>query len=171
LPIAFGLVYNQNKVGADGKMVSQYLTFLAGGRLWGIEIPFVLEVVRKMEVISVDLVPPFVSGLMNLRGRIVTVVDLCVRLGIPSGEEGNNCLVLNPFVGEQEGSWKSRTEGWEDSKGLRVDKVIDIYMTDRPCVPSCQVVPRDNGRFLQGVVETEGGLLGILNVAEIVSLT
>ena len=63
---------------------TQFCTFQVGGLLFGIELRHVQEVVRFVEMTPVPLAPAVVSGLINLRGQIVTAIDLRRRLQIAS---------------------------------------------------------------------------------------
>jgi len=63
----------------------QYCTFELGPLLLGVEARRVQEVLRFQAVTPVPMAPDFVRGLMNLRGQIVLVVDLCKRLGTVQG--------------------------------------------------------------------------------------
>lgn len=64
------------------------LTLLVDGRLCGIPVPRVRDVLRGDQIARVPLAPPGVAGVLNLRGRIVTAVDLRNRLGLPPAESG-----------------------------------------------------------------------------------
>ena len=66
-------------------MTLQYCTFELGPLLLGVEAHRVQEVLRFQPVTPVPLAPDFVRGLMNLRGQIVLVVDLCKKLGSVEG--------------------------------------------------------------------------------------
>lgn len=70
---------NIEEAGADGLLVTG---FLVGNASFGIDARLVLEVVKVGEVTPVHGAPPGVSGIRNLRGRIVTVVDMAVHLGL-----------------------------------------------------------------------------------------
>lgn len=62
-------------------MTTQYCTFELGSLLLGVEARRVQEVLRTQPVTPVPLAPPFIRGLMNLRGQIVLVIDLARRIG------------------------------------------------------------------------------------------
>lgn len=64
----------------------QFCTFYLGERLLGIEVLKIQEVIRHQQVTAVPLAPSVVRGLLNLRGSIVTTVDLRDRFGMPAGE-------------------------------------------------------------------------------------
>jgi purine-binding chemotaxis protein CheW len=66
------------------EQTAQFCTFHVGGLLFGIELRHVQEVVRYGEMTPVPLAPLVVSGLINLRGQIVTAIDLRRRLQITS---------------------------------------------------------------------------------------
>ena len=61
----------------------QFSTFVVDRLLFGVEVEKVQEVIRYQAMTRVPLAPPVVKGLINLRGQIVTAVDLRRRLGLP----------------------------------------------------------------------------------------
>ncbi|MBX9582818.1 MAG: chemotaxis protein CheW [Gemmataceae bacterium] len=77
----------------------QVCTFLVDGAAFGIDVREVQEVIRFQELTRVPLAPPEVRGLINLRGQIVTAVDLRRRLGLPDRPPGDlpvNVVVRTP---------------------------------------------------------------------------
>jgi purine-binding chemotaxis protein CheW len=74
----------------------QFCTFFLGGYVFGVPVEQVREVIRYQEITRVPLVPPVVRGLINLRGQIITAIDLRRRLGLselPGGELPMNVVV------------------------------------------------------------------------------
>lgn len=67
-------------------MSGQYCTFLLDGHLFAIPVGSVQEVLKAQELTAVPGAPPEVSGLINLRGQIVTTIDLRKRLCLPARE-------------------------------------------------------------------------------------
>src|SRR5580693_5078621 len=63
--------------------VHQYCTFYLDGYHFGLDVLNVQEIIRYQEMTRVPLAPPVVRGLINLRGQIVTALDLRRRLGLP----------------------------------------------------------------------------------------
>jgi purine-binding chemotaxis protein CheW len=61
--------------------VTRLATFAIAGRSYGVDVARVQEVLRAQAVTPIPLAPPEVAGLINLRGEIVTALDLRVRLG------------------------------------------------------------------------------------------
>ena len=67
---------------------SQYCTFYLEKLLFGVDLQSVQEVIRTLGMTQVPLAPDVVSGLINLRGQIVTAVDLRRRLDLPPRPSG-----------------------------------------------------------------------------------
>ena len=66
----------------------QYCTFYLNKLMFGVELERVQEVIRSMEITPIPLSPRVVSGLMNLRGQIITGIDLRRRLDLADRPEG-----------------------------------------------------------------------------------
>ena len=77
----------------------QFCTFYVRGLFLGLEVTCIQEVIRYQPLTVVPLTPPVIAGLMNLRGQIVTAIDLGHRLGLPPREPGErplNVVVRTP---------------------------------------------------------------------------
>ncbi|MGA8272711.1 MAG: chemotaxis protein CheW [Candidatus Sulfotelmatobacter sp.] len=81
---------------------SQFCTFYLEKLLFGVELKTVQEVIRSLEVTSVPLAPQVVSGLINLRGQIVTAVDLRRRLELAPRAAG--VAAMNVVVRSDDGA-------------------------------------------------------------------
>jgi purine-binding chemotaxis protein CheW len=64
-------------------MTRQFCTFFLDQFMFGVELEKVQEVIRYLELTEIPLAPSLISGLMNLRGQIVTGIDLRTRLALP----------------------------------------------------------------------------------------
>ena len=67
---------------------TQYCTFYLGRDFFGISVERVQEILRYQEMTEVPLSAPVIRGLINLRGQIMTAVDLRERVGLPPREDG-----------------------------------------------------------------------------------
>src|ERR1700758_568307 len=74
--------------GKFDETVIEYVTVMLDGQLFGLPISRVQDVFMPDRLTRVPLAPPEISGVLNLRGRIVTAVDLRVRLGMPPRGDG-----------------------------------------------------------------------------------
>jgi purine-binding chemotaxis protein CheW len=95
----------------------QLCTFTVDGAVYGIEVDRVQEVIRHQEMTPVPLAPPGVSGLINLRGQIVTALDLRHRLGLAPRPEGTR--PMDVVVRVEEGA-----------VSLLVDEIGDVLDVD-----------------------------------------
>ncbi len=82
--------------GSDTVSTRQFATFMLDQYYFGVEVLTVQEVIRYQDMTRVPLAPPVVQGLINLRGQIVTAIDLRRRLELPvrtDGEQPMNVVV------------------------------------------------------------------------------
>jgi purine-binding chemotaxis protein CheW len=138
---------------------SQCSTFSVGDLFFGVDVLSVQEVLRFQQMTAVPLAPDVIEGLINLRGHIVTAIDLRRRLGLPPRQPGNT--PLNVVV---------RTEGGAIS--LLVDEIGDVLEID----PAAREQPPGNldpavRELIDGVFKLPGRLLLVLNAERTVDLT
>lgn len=67
-----------------GITMKEFVTVRVAGQMFGISVLAVQDVIRKQRITPVPLAPPMVAGALNLRGRIVTAIDMRTRLGLPA---------------------------------------------------------------------------------------
>lgn len=91
----------------------EYVTAMIGGQLFGLPIERVLDVFTPERLTRVPLASPEVAGVLNLRGRIVTAIDMRRRLGLPARGVGEPSMAIGI---EQNG----------ESYGLLVDQVGEV---------------------------------------------
>ena len=78
----------RRKAGGAAAKESDFVSVLIGGQLFGIPVLQVQDVLNPQRITRVPLAPPEVAGSLNLRGRIVTAIDIRTRLGLPEIAEG-----------------------------------------------------------------------------------
>ncbi len=96
---------------------TQICTFRLGEFLFGVGVKGVQEVICEQAMTPVPLAPPVVRGLINLRGQIVTALDLRRRLGLPEAPPGRRCANVVVKAGD-------------DLVSLLVDEIGDILDVD-----------------------------------------
>lgn len=85
----------QSDSGVDMSAFSgMYLTFQLGGETYGLEILKVQEIIGMMNVTRVPRTPNFVRGVINLRGKVIPVVDLRLKFGLESKEDTNRTCII-----------------------------------------------------------------------------
>jgi purine-binding chemotaxis protein CheW len=81
----------QNRgAGAAGK----YLTFSLSGESYGIEVLKIREITRQQPITPVPQIPSHIKGVINLRGRIIPVIDLRIRSGLPLPEDTTQTRIV-----------------------------------------------------------------------------
>jgi len=73
---------------------SEYISVMIGEQLFGISVPMVQDVFMPESVTLVPLAIPEIAGVLNMRGRIVTAIDMRVRLGLPKRTDGKKGLAV-----------------------------------------------------------------------------
>jgi purine-binding chemotaxis protein CheW len=130
-------------------------TFYVGEALCGMDILNVQEINKHMEITKVPQSPDYVTGILNLRGQIVTIIDIGKKLGLSPtklSNESRNIIV------------KSK----EEYIGLVVDSIADVVRADSEKVESAPAnIGGVQGTYFEGVFKTENSLIGILNVEEV----
>lgn len=130
-------------------------TFYVGKALCGIDILNIQEINKHFEVTTVPQAADYVVGVLNLRGRIVTILDLGKKLGLSQIEEDKNNR--NIIVRSQ-----------DEHIGLMVDSISDVVTADTDRIESSPSnINGLKGKFFQGVLKTETSLIGILDIEEV----
>src|SRR5437588_1359569 len=83
-----------NKTETGEGVVAEYVTVMIGGQLFGLPISRVQDVFMPERLTRVPLSPREIAGVLNLRGRIVTVVDMRARLGLPKSDDGKPAMAV-----------------------------------------------------------------------------
>ncbi|HXI10918.1 MAG TPA: chemotaxis protein CheW, partial [Thermodesulfobacteriota bacterium] len=78
----------------DSREVLQLVTFRLGNEEFSLDILKVQEIIRHMDLTRVPKTPDFVDGVINLRGRVIPVLDLRKRFGLPKDENTNETRII-----------------------------------------------------------------------------
>ncbi|MEN6459492.1 MAG: chemotaxis protein CheW [Thermoguttaceae bacterium] len=135
----------------------EFVTFYVGNLLLGAEICHVEEINRHVDVTPVAFAPDWVLGVVNLRGEVVTVLDLRYVLGL--GHTATDANARNVIV-----------NAGGERIGLLVDRIADVVNTSWSEIktPPANLTDVDR-RFLQGVYDLDRELLVVLNIEEVLA--
>lgn len=126
------------------------------GEDYGLDVGWVREIIPWQQVTRVPRTPPFVEGIINLRGHIIPVLDLRRRLGLPEGERDRRTRIV---VVERE----------EAVVGLVVDAVSEVIRLPADAVePPAQVLAVDAG-FVQGIARHGDRLILVLQPDQVLA--
>lgn len=139
----------------------QFCTFYVEGLCFGIGVREVQEVIRYQEMTRVPLAASVVRGLINLRGQIVTAIDLRRRLGLLDRAAASEHLPMNLVVRTDDGV-----------VSLLVDEIGEVVEVDEDTFerppPTLEGTARE---LVRGVYKREGSLLLVLDTARAVSVS
>jgi purine-binding chemotaxis protein CheW len=136
-------LFNENH--AKGTEHRRYLEFILGNESYAVELLKVKEVITLPELTPIPKAPAHVCGLMNLRGLVLTVVDLRKKLGIPSHENQSQSAVIIFDLGER------LVGAVVDS----IQKVLNISLENTKPVPD---EGNDKGVHLLGILQQDSKL-------------
>ena len=130
-------------------------TFTVGEALCGMDILQIQEINKIMQRTPVPQAPDYVLGVLNLRGKIVTIIDLAKKLGLGEttiAEEARN-IIVNCFDG---------------SAGLLVSRIGDVIevQNDKKEKPPANMRGIE-GKYFSGVFKTDTQLIGLLNIDKV----
>jgi purine-binding chemotaxis protein CheW len=131
----------------------QLVSFNLDSEEFGVDIGVVQEIVRMPEITKVPRSPEFVVGVVNLRGKIIPVVDLRKRFGLPAADATKSTRIIIVSV-------RSRT------LGMIVDGVSEVLRLDSSAVePTPEMVATSiDASFLKGIAKLESRLLILLDL-------
>jgi len=133
----------------------EFSTFYVGGALCGINILNIQEINKHFDITKVPQSSDYVKGILNLRGRIVTIIDLGKKLGLePINENQDN---RNIIVNSE-----------DEHIGLLVDSISDVAIAKKEDIePAPSNIGGVKGKYFKGVLKTEKQLIGILDIDEV----
>ncbi len=133
----------------------ELVAFCVGDQEYCVNIMSVREIRGWTKETSLPLTPPFVRGVINLRGSVVPVVDLASRLGLETTEPSARHVIIIMQIGEQ-------------AVGLVVDAVSDILTILTEKIQPTPDVSSDAARdFVQGVLAMEERMINLLDLSTV----
>jgi purine-binding chemotaxis protein CheW len=135
----------------------QLVVFKIGKEYFGVGIDVIREIVRLPEVTDVPDAPDFLEGMINLRGKIVPVIDLKKRLKLQGGERGKATRVLI-------------TDETDTLAGLIVDSVDEVVRIEPEAVEEPPEMMTAIGvEYITGVAKVDERLIILLDITKILS--
>jgi purine-binding chemotaxis protein CheW len=145
----------QSEGAEANKSVVELATFFVGDALCGMDILKVQEINKLIEMTRVPQAPEYVLGILNLRGEIVTIIDLGKKLGLKSTELSNK--TRNIIVNSN-----------EEHIGLMVEQISDVFQAEWEKVEAPPAnIGGVQGKYFTGVFKTKDRLIGILDVEKV----
>lgn len=137
--------------------VRQFVSFVVGGEEFGVNILTVQEIIRPVDITRVPHAPDFVEGVINLRGRILPVIDLRTRFGFPERDRDEDTRIV---VVEME----------DQVIGFMADSVREVLRVDATTIePAPELAVGIDAHYLRGVAKLEDRLLILLDLEGVLS--
>lgn len=140
----------------DGK----HLIFQLDKRNYGIHILTISEIIGIMSVIPIPKTPDFVKGIINLRGKIIPIIDLRLKFGMQEKEYNEETCIIIVNVD---------SENTTNQIGLVVDivsEVVDIPLSEVEPPPKYSV--DSNQEFITGVAKVKDQVVLLLNIKQVI---
>ena len=140
---------------------NQYLTFDLDGEVFAIEVSKVREILDFTEVTRIPQTPDFIRGVINLRDRVVPVINMRSKFGLPAvAETVNTCIIIVQVQIDNEVS----------ILGMLVDSVQEVLNMETDQIePPPRMGSHMNTDFLQGMGKHDERFIMILNIDKVFS--
>lgn len=139
----------------------QYVTFSLAGELFGVEVTRTREILSLTPVTKVPQTPNYLLGVINLRGQVVPVVDMRLKLGLPAGEvtEDTCIIVVEVQVDDESIVVGARADAVREVLEIRADQIE----------PPPRLGTRLNTEFITGMGKVDEQFMILLNLDRIFS--
>lgn len=129
----------------------RYLTFNLGEEVFGLEIRYVTEIIGLQPITKIPEVAHYIKGIINLRGKIIPVIDMRLKFGKEAAEyDDRTCIIV--------------IDTQELVVGLIVDKVSEVMaIEDENVVPPPDQKTGIRNRYIQGIGKVDGNVKLLLD--------
>lgn len=129
----------------------KFLTFIVNGEEFGIEIRHVTEIIGIQNITEVPDMPHYIKGVINLRGKVIPVMDVRLRFGVKEREYDDRTCIIVINIDEQ-------------SVGMIVDRVSEVLDIPKNDVePPPKVKRGESSRFIKGMGKVDERVKILLN--------
>ncbi len=141
----------------SNEAIYQLVSFVIESEEFGVDILKVQEIIRTVEITRVPKSPDFVEGVINLRGKIVPVIDLRKRFGIGRKERDNETRIIV-------------VELVDKVVGFLVDKVKEVIRVEKSIIePPPELTTSISANYITGVAKLQDRLLILLDLDRVLS--
>lgn len=156
---------SQNLTAAAGQLnAGKYLAFQLGRESYGIEVLKIREIIRLVDITAVPQMPDYIKGVINLRGKIIPVLDLRIRFGLPAADATERICIVVVQVKVRSGA--------AIQMGLVVDgveEVLNIGKGDIEATPDFGA--KVNTEYLLGIAKAKGKVIALLDIDCVVAMS
>ncbi len=148
-------------VQATGGREGKYLTFSLAGEEYGIGILKIREIIGMMPITSVPQAPDFVKGVINLRGKVIPVIDLRLRFGMPAMDYTERTCIIVVQID---------LSGAPLNIGIVVDSVSEVLNIGGGDIENAPTFGTQlNTDYILGMAKIEGGVKILLDINKVLT--
>ncbi|MCP4981001.1 MAG: chemotaxis protein CheW [Gammaproteobacteria bacterium] len=137
---------------AEAQDMLQCVTFNLENEIYGINVMQVQEVLRKVEMAPIPGAPHYITGIINLRGNVVSVINARSRFGLPAVETTSSARIIVVEVQDQ-------------VIGILVDEVAEVVDVDYSEIATApNVGSQESSRYIDGVISRDDKLLILIDL-------
>ena len=145
----------------SGAGVRKYITFKLGDEEHGFELVKLRELIGLLEITRLPRAKPWIRGLINLRGKVIPVVDLRLKFGMPKAELTSQSVIIVVHL---------PAGGAGVSTGILVDEVLEVCaIPEGEIEPAPDLNDRMDTSFIQGVGKVSSRIVFLLDIERILS--
>lgn len=145
-------------IDVKNKIIS-YLTFKLGDEIFAANVSKVLNILELTKITKVPMAPPYMKGVINLRGDVLPVVDVRLKFGMEETQFTPSTCILVLII---------QIEDQTIHLGALVDSVQEVLeIEDKEILPPPSIGSSFNSQFITGVVEYEENFIMILDVEKV----
>jgi purine-binding chemotaxis protein CheW len=139
----------------------KYLTFTLADEDYGLEILKVREIIGMMDITSIPQTPSYVKGVINLRGKVIPVIDLRLKFGLPPIEYGERTCIIVVEV---------KTQSAALQMGVVVDTVSEVLnISGGDIEPAPSFGTRVDTKYILGIAKARGTIKILLDIDQVLS--
>ena len=136
-------------------MQGMYLTFDLAGEGYGLEIRYVTEIIGIQKVTNIPDMPEHVIGVLNLRGKVIPIIDVRLRFNLPLREYDERTCIIVVSVND-------------NPVGLVVDQVSEVVDIELKDIEPPPAIGKKNGHYIQGLGKVSEKVKILLDVEVLV---
>lgn len=136
---------------------TQYIVTQLGEEQYGIDIKLISNIVRMQKITRVPKVTPYIRGVINLRGEVIPVISLRLKMGLSDDEITKKTRIIILTLEQHE------------SIGVLVDEVKEVVTLDEEHVEKVSYDKDDKSKFLSGVGKYDDKLISLLEIHSVLA--
>jgi len=145
---------------AATSIAGKYLTLLLDHEAYGIAVLLVREIIRVQKITPVPQLPPHVKGVINLRGRVIPIMDLRLKFGLKAEFSERTCIVVVQVT---------QASREVVQMGLIVDSVEEVViLNDEAIQPTPDFGVQVSTEFILGMAKVKGQVTTLLDISRVV---